>query len=265
MAYLKYKRRARKSNLKKVGRSNVRAKQYNRPAKVASVVAVAKSVSRLKKQMRREREMKEFENEAPLATVVGQVTGNNTGMYIADLDIMEIGEGASDKTRIGKKVMLKGIQTRLQFSSQSNTSTGINFLVEVFKTQDFGSSLTAIRDALYNVDSISGVVDYYSSHKNEAKSWIKRVAVKRVFLPHDTSSGINMVRDIKMFIKQNQELTYTLGTTQIPQNYRYIICIRASVGNSANSTASTLTNIVHTTALTGAVVRLVSKCWYTDN
>lgn len=256
--------KTKRTNLKKVVSSNSKAKQNNATAKVSSVVALSKSVNKLKKQIAREREMKEFESGV-LASVVGQVSGNNTGMWIDDLDLMDIGEGASDKTRIGKEVTLKGIQTRLQFSSQSNTSTGINFVVEVWKTQDFGSALTAIRDALYNVDSISTVIDYYSSHKNEAKSWLKRVGYKRVYLPNDSISGINMVKDIKMFIKQNQKLTYTLGTTQIPQNYRYIICVRASCGNSATSTASTLTNIVHTTAQTGAIVRLVSKCWYTDN
>ncbi|AMB43003.1 hypothetical protein [Circovirus-like genome DHCV-3] len=264
MAYKRNRRGGRKTNVKKAVRANNRARQYNAPAKVASVVSLAKSVNRLKTKMRRETELKEFESGL-LSTTVGQVNINNTGMYIDDLDLMDIAEGASDKTRIGKKVMLKGVQVRLQFSHQSNTSSASNYIIEVYKTQDFGSTLTAIRDALYNVDSISGVIDYSSTHKNEAKSWLKRVAYKRIRLPVDTFTGVNMVKDVKMFIKQNQELTYTLGSTQVPQNYRYIICIRSSVGNNNATTASTLTTVVHTTALTGAIVRLVSKCWYTDN
>lgn len=242
-----------------------KAASMNKKAKVASVVSLAKSVSNLRRQIRREAELKTFDYDGAISTQVGQVSGNNTGTYVGQLNLMELASGNTDTTRIGKKVHLKGIQLRMQFSHQSNASTAINLMVEVFKTQDFGSSDANLRDSIYHADSISTVVDYFSSYKEEHKSWIKRVAVKKVHLPVDSISGVNMVRDIKLFIKQNQELTYSIDGLQVPQNYRYFMIVRASVGNSAQSTASTLTNIVHTTALTGCVFRYVAKCWYADS
>lgn len=255
----------RRTNLAKVGKAARKAKQYTKPANMASVVSIAKSVTRLRKSIRKDRELKTFTYGSAIGTVVGQVSGNNTGAYLADLNLNNNGAGVGPEDRIGVKCQLKGIQLRMQFSQQSNASTGSLYVIEVWKTADFGATMNSIRDSIFNNDSISSVVDFYSSYNKEYFDIYKRVAKKVIKLGPDNSSGINEVRDVKMFIKQNQQLTYASTSTAVPQNVRYFISIRSSVGNSASSTASTLPNVVHTTALTGSVLRYTAKTWYIDN
>lgn len=266
MPYKGRGKKGRKTNVTKVVGANRKAGNYNKVAKVGSVVSLAKSVNRLKQQIRRETELKTWYNADAVGTICGQVSGNNTGMVTYELSAFQMSTGLDDlNSRIGRKITAKGYQLRFQFSQQSNTTTPCKYIIEVWKTRDFSTSLIGFRDRVFEPDSISTVVDYHSSY-NKNQNEYKCIARKTFTLQADNYSGITNIKDIKMFIKMNEELVYSAGASNIvPDNMRLILTIRASVGNNASTTASTLPNIVVAGALTGSVVRFVSKGWYVDS
>lgn len=259
-------RRRRGGVLKKATRAGAKARAYSKNAKVASVVAVAKSVNRLRKQVRRQTELKTWYNADAIGSICGQVSGNNTGMIMYELDAFKMPTGLDDlNNRVGRSVIAKGYQLRFQFSQQSATTTPCKYIIEVWRTRDFGTSLIGMRDRVFEPDSISTVVDYYSSYNKNQKEY-KCIGRKTFTLQADNYSGITNIKDIKMFMKMNQELVYSAGSSNIvPDNMRLILTVRASVGNNASTTSSTLPNVVITAPLTGSIVRFVSKGWFVDS
>lgn len=267
-----YRRRGgRKTGLSKALGADRKARAYNRPAKVASVANLAKQVKRMKTQIRREFEIKKWDTAAVQTGSIGQVNGNVTGAVGVDLNLCAMPSGLGNGERVGEKITLKGFQLRLQMVQQSAAAPANNFYVEIWRTTDFTATSTAIT-YLYEVDSISGVIDYnssinkdYAGKKNGYKSLYQMVARKRIYIKEDTVSSISQFKNIKVFVKQNQELMYSGGVSQNPNNVRYFMVIRAANGNASSTTASTVTGIPIAAVNTGAGYYASTTAWYVDN
>lgn len=275
MPYLKYKRRVRRGRvaIRAPLRAGRRAAMMNKKAKVASLDQVARQVKTLRTKLRRDAEVKEFtpvkDNLGDL--LFGQVNGNNSGTDIESLILCDIAQGTSIEQRVGNKVKLIGIALRFFIQQQTTTSVGTNLIFDVWKTTDFGYSLSTIQDLLYDVDSISGVREGHSSRNQD---WIKSkknpsgvfqlVASKRVYMGHDQFSTQTRYKDFKMFIKQNEMLHYNGSAAQAPANVRYIIVARATTGNISNTTTSTLTGVPITSINTGFSCRWRHTAYYVD-
>lgn len=263
-----YRRRGRKTNLTRAGIANRKASAYNRPAKVASVVNLAKQVKRINKTMRREKEMKKLANSAITSSVVGQVFGNSTGCQVAAITVGDMPAGTADGERIGNKVNLKGIMFRAQFQQQSAATAANKVVMEVWRTYDVNTSTATIRNILFDTDSISGVIDANSSYNKDfvgKDAPYVRLARKVIRIKEDTVSGINQYADVKLFIKQNQELLYGGPSLAAPTNVKYFVSLRAVNGNSSSATACTLAGVPITAVNTGLSYLMTHQCWYVDN
>lgn len=260
-------RKGRKTNLRKIVRGAGKARQYNRPAKMANVVQVAKQVQRLRKQIRRDTEMKKYFPVDLSAETVAQVDINNTGTRGQFLDVVNIPAGVNDGERVGISARLKGMHFRMQFLAQAGVTMPTMLYVDIFKTLDFGGSIASIRDTIYEVDSISGVVDAQSTLNKEFVGKGKKyelVKRRKVYLrPDDYSGSQQQLKDIKFFIKQNQAVEWAGPSTATPINVQYILFLRASVGNRS-STVSTLTTVPVLSPSTGYVVRWRRTDYYID-
>jgi len=264
--YKRRYRRGRKTALKRVMSGARKVSTLNKKAKVINVVAVARSLARFKKEVRKDVEMKKWSPTSMIAGLVGQVNGNGTAAYVADLDILNTGQSVDQDDRIGVKVNLKGIHLRCQLQQQSNAQIPMKCIVEIWKTADFGGSLNSIRDSIFAVDSISGVVDINSTKNPEYLGIYKCIASKTVWLAGDNpSTSLTMVKDFKMFIKQRQMLSYAGASATVPQNVRYFMTIRASNGNISSNTISTLSSIPVVAQSSGAIIRYQTTAYYTDN
>lgn len=260
-----YKRRGRKAPLKGASGIASKAKVRTRPAKMANVEALAKSISRLKKNLRKNVELKKYSPASLDAFNVGQVNINATGAVCRQLDIVNVPSGVNEAERVGTEVKLIGLQMRFQIQQQSTAVFYNKLIVEVYRTPDFQISLANVPATLYEIDSISGVVDANSTRAKEYMKTYTRIAKKVVYLKQDQITSETVVKDFRMFIKQNQVLSYAGGSTGLPINYRYLVVYRCQNGNSNTSTASTLSTIPMVQANTGILVRTTHTDWYIDN
>lgn len=268
MPYLKYKRRVRRGRnpLKKVTGAGSKAKQYNRTAKVASVVGLAKQVNRIKKQMRKDTEVKYYSPAELSSFNIGQVNGATASGAVAyELDVCNIGAGVNDTERIGTKIKLTGIQLRVQLTQMDSAVMENRVYIDIFRTADFGTSLANVPDLLYQPDSISGVVDGNSTRYNNLRKTWQLIASKRVFMPYDTLTNARHFKDFKMFIKRRDMLEYVGVTTDLPINYKYIAVFRCQNGNRSTATASTLSSVPAQGVSTGVLVRFQHTDWFVDN
>lgn len=174
--------------------------------------------------------------------------------------------GFKSNERVGNKVVLKGLHLKLQFVQLASAASANVVNIEVWKTHDF-SSLTQIRTILYDIDSISNVIDSNSSFNKDQMGKgapYQLIGRKRVYIPADTVSGITQFKYTKMFIKQNQELLYGGATSQSPNNVRYFIVMRCQNGNINSSTQCTLTGVPITATSTGLKFWYHTVGYYTD-
>lgn len=260
-----------RSPLKKALRVASKAKAKTRVAKVAHVETLAKSINRMKLQLRKETEMKQYTPVDLFANTVGQVDVNNSGARAFDLEVCKNDAGLANDQRIGLQTHLKGIFFRFQVTTQAQSEIANSLIFEVWKTSDFGGSLTAVIGQIYDNDSISGVVDANSTYNKEfIKSKVNpnglfQMVGRRVCkIYSDNRSGELVYRDFKMFIKQNQLLSYAGNSNQAPLNIRYILVIRAQNGNRNTATPSTLSTIPIQVTNSGALVRFQHTDYYVD-
>ena len=274
MPYLKYKRRVRRAPAVKAPlRAAAKAKVMNKKASYASLDTVARQVKRIRTEMRKDIEVKEYTpSPVPDSLLVGQVSANVTGTAGAVLDIASTAQGTGANARIGNKAKLIGIGMRFAVTTQSQTKLGSQLIFEIWKTQDNSLSLASARDVLYDVDSISTVVDYNSSKNQDfiksrtnPNGQYQLVGRKRIYMKQDdiTSASVTF-KNFKMFIKQQQQLDYLGSPAQSPSNVRYLMFIRADTGNINSSTASTLL-VPETLANSGFLVRYQLTSYYVDN
>lgn len=263
VTYLKRRRR----NVRKVRPYKKRAVK-----RVVGIKKLAKKVQRLRNEIRRDIEVKEYTpSPVPDAFIVAQVDVNATGMDIRELDIANVGQGVGANGRVGNKTKLIGIAFRFAVTQQMSTTLGGRLIFEVFRTRDMLSSLTGIRDLIYDVDSISTVIDYNSSKnqdfiksKTNPTGLFELVGSKTIYMRSDEiASTSNVFKNFKMFIKQRQQLNYSGSSTAKPANVRYIMCVRAEQGNHDSAAASTL--LVPAQGInTGYNVRYQLTSYYTD-
>lgn len=261
-------KKSNKSSFRKHKSVSSTASSRNKPAKMANVEALAKSISRMKKQLRKDTEMKEYSPVDLLSGIAGQINVNNSGALVIPINNMNIPAGVGRSERVGEEARLKGIHFRFQIFGQTSVTFPSNMIIDVFKTHDFSASSAALRDQIYEVDSMSGVVDYHSTINKEVVGKDKLyqlISRKLVYFKADDFSGSQQQwKDLKFFVKQNQLVTYAGPSTQTPYNVRYFVIIRGSCGN-VSSTVSTLPTVAVLSPSSGYVVRMKYTDYYTDN
>lgn len=245
-------------------------RKYVRKPRVPTVKKLARQVKIMKNTIRRDVEVKEYTPTDQTSIVVGQLNVNNTGTAVSQLNICNIGAGVGKDGRVGVKTKLIGLHIRFQFIQQANNVVNNRIIVEVWKTRDFAASDAGIRDLIYDTDSISGVVDANSTKNSEfikSKSnptgLFELVGSRSLYCPEDSLANGNYFRDMKMFIKQRQQLFYAGSSTGVPQNYRYFIVMRAQAGN-VGASDSTLVPVPIKTLSSGFVCRYQYTAYYTD-
>lgn len=262
-----YMRKGRRAPLKKAGKQVAKAKAYTRPAKMANVVALAKQVNSIKKQIHRDTEVKQYTPADIFADIVGQVNINSTGAVAYDLEPCNIGAGVDVDTRVGNQVKMLGMHFRGQITNQSQTSLRQRIYIDIWKTTDYGVTATSLANLVYKPDSLSGQIDGNSTldHDYVKNGQYKLICRKVYTLAEDAFSGANVqFKDFKFFVKTNQILNYAGSATDVPQNFRYICVIRAQHGNKNSTTPSTLSTIPVQIANSGSLVRMQHTDYYID-
>jgi len=225
---------------------------------------LAKDVAKLKRQVNKTKPEVKFTDMTPSSVLCGQVTANLTGANGFFIPLT-IGTGNANGGRIGNSVKCIGHFLRMQLTQQSALAIGVKYIIDVWKTDDINSSIAALIPLCYEADSITGVVDTNSSQNLHYRKIYKKIKTKVVYLPADATSSVNLLRDIKLFVKQRQILEWPDTTGTSPMNMNYFVIIRASAGNHSTTTASTNPLVQLKIVNTGAQLSYVCKSYYTDN
>lgn len=256
---------------KRRGRKVVRPYKKRMVKRNVGIKKIAKQVRRLKNEIKRQVEVKEYTPTDIFANTVGQVDANSSGSRVFQLNAMNLAQGVDSVNRVGVKVKHIGMSFRFQLATQTAAELANRLIIDVYRSPDFQSSDAGLRDQLYETDSISTVVDANSTRNYEfIKSKFNPNGIhtliksKSVYIKRDEVTNQPCHMDFKFFIKQNCLLHYNGPSTQTPNNYRYFVVIRAQTGNRSTATASTLTNLPTGAINTGVLVRFQTTSYFVD-
>lgn len=258
-----FRRRGVRRGGRRVGMRGA-AKVYA-PKKAINVSRLQSKVNGLIKKQRKETEMKKYYMSAPISNPVGQVNANGSGVLCQDItSCMAIAAGVGAGDRQGLKCNLKGIFLRYQIQQQSALAIGVKYVMDIYKTSDVNIAVGTFPGTVYNVDTMSGVIDYNSTRSVLYRKVYQKIYSKTFYIPADSLSGSNNFIDNKVLIKQRQLLEWPTTASSNPQNVRYLLVVRASAGNLNTSTASTLSLIPLTAVNTGATFTVMASSYFTD-
>lgn len=225
--------------------------------------AIDAKVNKLASKMNKVVETKTFSYLAPDLLPVGQVNGNATGSQCFMLKML-VGTGSANAGRISNAVYLKGFQLRMQFIQQSAAVDKLKYIVEIFKTSDVNLNITSVPALVYDPDTMSTVIDYFSGRLPTFNKLYKRVFSKTVSIAADAYSGVYNTVGLKEYIKTDQILEWNDTIGDDPNNVRYVCIVRADVGNCSTSTANTTTGVPIKSVNTGSNMFYAIKYYYND-
>jgi len=248
----------KKQNPKK--KEGKKPKKNEASKKEKSVKQIVKS--EIMKDKKKNTELKRRTTLPATGYTVGQVNGNSSG-YVGIAFQHSIPQGVGYGDRIGREVTLKGISIRFSLQQQSGLTSNTKYRFEVWKSSNYYSNPDNFVNDVYESDSLSGFIDGNSTRNLHFKNLYKRIYSKELYLKPDTFSGVLMLNNYKIFIKQNQKLEWVSATTAPEDNIFYYGVLLAYQGNKGG-TASTVGNIPLTAANTGAIVTMVEDIYFSD-
>lgn len=240
--------------------------------------AIAKDLMMIKSRLNSEK--KEKREVEITSGKVGQVFDDFSGYWFQDIT-PTLGQGTGADERVGNSLKMTGCNLNFQFIGQQNTLTGRKIKIGLYRVKDpslgpnDGSS--DIVPDVFDSNPLTGLFDYnaaraYRTSKNDGIACIRE---KTVYLPKTqilkmTGTGtadLDIERAYKTLnfpVKLNDLLRYEQDNDNLPNGFRYVIVVRADVGNSG-STSSNIQNIPVTTADSGVTFRMGQRWWYVDN
>lgn len=241
-----------------------------------NVGALAKDVASLAMMINAEKKVYSITAGNQLASqAVAQVTTNTTGSRIYDITPL-ISQGATADTRNGDSVKFVSAYFQFMVSQQTATSVGNKVSIELWHYNG-GSPIseTDALNALYQPTVFSSVIDYQSSRNIDRLGDFRIIRKMVVSLPAEQTSGVNVVKYVKMPIKFNKgkghhvryvgaTITNNPLTDIVNGRSQLFLVYRAESGNRNLTTASTL-NIPIQAVATGLIVQASYSMYYYDN
>lgn len=201
---------------------------------------------------------------SPTTVSVGQCNINADAYYWQDISPI-VSEGTTISQRVGNQIKITSFQMRIQLRQMANLGTAAKYILEVFTPKnDFVSSASI--GSVFKADTITGLVDYHALRNPDYYSEYTRIMKKTLYLKADSySAQPNLMSDYQINYKFKNPMIckYANDGTTILHGQLFMV-LRASTGNINGATASTLTQIGNTNALSGAYLDMMTKIFYTD-
>jgi len=228
---------------------------------------VAKDLMYIKSRLNVE---KKFINNAVSTAVVGQVNVNAPAYYAVDLLPTWV-QGDGESQRVGNSLKLTGYNQKLQFTGMTNMYSTRRIRVQYIKTTDRVNSLPNILADIFDVNPLTGNIDYFSE-KNYANSRKAHKIIRTMNYSIRAGSGIDVgnapftrpIGDMNCSLKLNDVLRFGSDADTSPQDYRLFCVIFVDAGN-ISGTASGNAGAMVSTAFTGLNVQWHGRTWYVDN
>lgn len=214
------------------------------------------------KQLMRMRQEKKFA-EVVVSGGVGQVNNDAQGAFIQSI-LSTIGQGDGESQRIGNSITATGIVFKQQFFKDSSASGARRVRTHIVRTLDPSMSTTDILEAVFDVNPMSGVRDYFSN-LNYTMMRDKRVKILgSAQTIMDTSGDSNPSTGIITIpVKFDDEtIRYSADGETLPASIRYHCITTCDLGNRGSATSGL--SVFVTQASTGLDVKGTARLWYTD-
>lgn len=260
--------------IKPIGRQIYKRTGLVNPIKKGNVslTRVIKDVNILKSVVNAEK--KRFHVTTSSAQQFGQVGGNASGHYIADITPL-VPQGSGNAQRNGSSIKPHSMYAEFQMFHQPSTVAKQKIVIEVFRVLGIPlSSMTTAAGQIFNPNqfvynqnaSNPYIIDLQSSRDQDYFKDFQLLARKTITLDPDQFTGQSVVKYVKLGMKFKNEfhIKYNDDTTT-PTSGQIIMTIRCDNGNANGSTASTLTGIPITSVNTGVYMNYDITYYYYDN
>ena len=219
---------------------------------------LAKDVLTIKRSLNTEK--KYIDTGEVATTPVGQCNVNASGNVYTDITPRPpVGTGFQD--RVGKSIKVVAMSLEYQLVQQTNTVGARRFCLYVIKTK--GEPQGTVGTEFMDTNPITGVIDYMSNRDVNFMKKYQVIAKRNIYLKDDSLSGQAQIATGKIIMKLNHHVQFDDNTTQYTDGQIGWFIV-ADSGNAGTS-ASTLSNVAVSTALTGASLQTYSRFWYVDN
>lgn len=242
MAYNKAKKYARK-----VGRKvyNKAKKRYT-SKKGVRIGKIVRDLNMIKRTINPEKKVAE---SSLFGQGVAQSNGINDGVYVASI-IPTIAQGNGFANRDGRSIKTSGAYIRGKFQAQSSTINKIKFNVTIVSPKGIPQTTTQVLEGMYNVDSISGLRDYFAPRNPDSFTDYRVLCSRNYILYPDSITGQTGIIDYTIPLRLGHHIRYSFNSNTIEEGNMYVI-VRADSGDQGTST--------------GAFFSMATRLTYYDN
>lgn len=242
------------------------------------LATIAKDLEMVKNRLNAEKkEKREVEITSGLA---GQVFNDLNGYWFQDITPI-LGQGTGADERVGNSLKMTGCNLNFQFMGQTNTLTGRKLKIGLYRVRNPSlgpSDVSAdITQDVFDANPLTGLFDYNAAkaYRNAKNDGIACIREKTIYLPKvevlnrggtDTANQDveKAYKTMNFPVKLNDLIRYEQDNDNLPNGFRYVVLVRADVGNSGTS-VSNIQNIPLTTGVSGVSFRMGQRWWYVDN
>jgi len=242
------------------------------------LATIAKDLEMVKNRLNSEK--KEIREVEITNGTVGQVFGDGNGYWFQDIT-PTLGQGTGADERIGNSLKMTGCNLNFQFMGQGQTLTGRKLKIGLYKVRDpslaSNESSSDITTDVFDSNPLTGLFDYNAAraYRNSKTDGIACIREKTVYLPKvevlnrggaDTANQDfeKAYKTLNFPVKLSDLFRYEQDNDNLPNGFRYVIIVRADVGNSG-PTGSNIQNIPCTSGHSGVSFRMGQRWWYVDN
>jgi len=227
--------------------------------------------AQVRQLMRMRLEKKYFDSIDPGGITVAQFNAAVAGAHVQDITPV-IAQGDGEGQRIGNSLTATGMVVKQQFIKQEFAIGPRSVRTHVVRVLDPGMSAGDVLTALLDVNSFSGVRDYFSE-LNYAMMRDKRVQIlgtKETKLLSNSSDTGNDRQEratghLTIPVKfDDQTVRYQADADILPANIRYFYVTLMDIGNESTTTDSPSGSALVFSQKSGCEMKYSSRYWYTD-
>lgn len=204
---------------------------------------------------------------------VGQLSGaTGQGMYVSDITPIPA-QGTTSITRTGNSIRLHSSYIKFQFSHLTQTTQPIQLEIMLVRVKGVTQNSTVFASNMFNYNPfvLHGgspvIIDLNSDLNPDFYSSYKILKRKRVFLPMDSYAGVTVLKTVSIGLKHSidHHIRFAADGGTTPSTGQTLLIIRCDSGNISSTTASTLSNVPVSAALTGLSMSYNIYHYFYDN
>lgn len=219
---------------------------------------------------------KKFVDRDVTTSGVGQVNGNTSGFYAADVTPIA-SQGLGREQRVGNSLKFTGMSFPYQISTQQQCGGNRKVKIMLFRVHSADNGVDpveAIQD-YYDFNIMNGLVDMnspraYRSHKQDG---IKCIRSKTLYLKAPTMSSIgnddtieNNERTVlsgRFNVKLSDIVRYNNNGDNLPDGTRYYLYVFCDAGKTGTTACTLDVPVIHDWS--GVDVRFGQRSYWVDN